>query len=211
MVSSVKCHYRSVMSGAMGIFPRAVGDLDEGHQLRLWKLPGKNCFYQWSQTHIPVSHIALVLAKASWNTISIFTAHVLVPHRHFCAAWEHCVVKAQKEGYLLAINHSCDKVTLDNILTSIKEEIPFTSSRMNLLLPFSTGRHTKPNRSKWRQGRGVLSLKYFMSEKPTTYHTVIQKPPSSLKQPLPSLLKIKMQGTKSYYSAHSQTSTPKDT
>lgn len=103
----------------------------------------------------------------------------------------------------------CGKVTLDIILTSVKEEIPFSHSKMNLHLHLSTAKTAKLNGCKWRQERRVSSLKYFMSEKPTTRGFTVAT--NFLKVGTSISLQNENTSMKRYYSAHSRTTGPKDT
>lgn len=105
---------------------------------------------------------------------------------------------------------SSNKVTLDIILTSIKQEIPFTrTERMKLPLPFPQPDTQSQMEANENKEGGCWDLSILCQKKSTT--TCYTEATNFLKAVISITHQNKIQGTKSYYSAHSWASAPKDT
>lgn len=183
MVSSVKCHYHSVMSGAMVIFPGL-------YEAWMWVISSScgSCLGNTASTcGLSLKSVCPAgPSKGKFKHCLHLYTHVLVPHQYICDSSE----RRTSTSY-----HSRDRITSDILILVKKKGFPFFSSRTNLPLPLSTVAHTKPSGSKDDKEEGCWIISILCQREPLQW--VTQKPSTSLKQLLASVLKIKIPGTRS--------------
>lgn len=152
MASSVKCHYHSVMSGAMVIFPGLC-------EAWMWVISSScgSCLENTASTcGLSLKSVCPAgPSKGKFKHDLHLYAHVLVLHQHIFDSSE----RRTSTSY-----HSCDKITSDNILILVKKNFHFSAQEQTSLYLFPESRTQSQVGARMTRKRGTESQIFYVRE-----------------------------------------------